>query len=136
LSRASRHELPVSVVLLEIGAEKRRLSDAEVSTVAEEVTVAIKKRLRGEDQAARLGPLKFAVIGVETAESEALANSLALHVRRSMTAPPENGTSLTVTVGAIDCQYDELSAAELLREAERSLAAAILARAGVGYPTR
>jgi hypothetical protein len=37
-------------------------------------------------------------------------------------------------VGAIDCQFDELTRQELLREAERSLAAAILSGAGVAFP--
>ena len=127
LSRGSRHELPLSLILLEVSAEKRKLTDESTSRVAREVAAALESRIRGEDHAARIGPLRFAVLAVETAESELIAANLARHVRRSISGPPENGSALTVSVGAIDCQFDELSRQELLREAERSLAAAILA---------
>lgn len=134
LSRAARHELPLSLVLIEVSTEKAKLPDDDVSRLAEDVAVTIRDRLRGEDHAARLGALRFAVLAVETADSETIAADLAEHVRHALNRSPKNGIALTVSVGAIDCQFDELSRQELMREAEHSLAAAILAGAGVAYP--
>jgi diguanylate cyclase (GGDEF)-like protein len=138
LSRGSRHELPISLVMLEISAEKRKLTGEHISRIALEAATALQKRIRGEDHAARLAPLRFAVLAVETAESETIAADLAKHVRAGISGPPENGSALTVSVGAIDCQFDELSRQELLRAAERSLAAAILAgpREALSVPAR
>jgi diguanylate cyclase (GGDEF)-like protein len=136
LSRAARHELPVALVMIEVSADRARLADDEVSHIARQVAATIEDRIRGEDHAARLGPLRFAVLAVETADSETIATDLAAHVRHALIHSSREGNPLTVSVGAIDCQYDELSRQELLREAERSLAAAILAGAGVAFPAR
>jgi hypothetical protein len=74
------------------------------------------------------------VLAVETGDSETIAADLAAHVRHTVTRSPGYGVDLTVAVGAIDCQFDELTRQELLREAERSLAAAILSSAGLAFP--
>jgi diguanylate cyclase (GGDEF)-like protein len=134
LSRAARHELPVALVMLEVSTNRERLSGDEVSLIAKEVSATIEGRIRGEDHAARLGPLRFAVLAVETGDSATIASDLAAHVRHTLTRSPGHGKNLTVSVGAIDCQFDELTRQELLREVERSLAAAILSGAGVAFP--
>jgi diguanylate cyclase len=134
LSRAARHELPLALVMLEISTGKEKLSDDVVSRIAKDVAVTIEDRIRGEDHAARLGPLRFAVLAVETGDSETIAADLAAHVRHTVMRSPGYGKDLTVSVGAIDCQFDELTRQELLREAERSLAASILSGAGVAFP--
>jgi diguanylate cyclase (GGDEF)-like protein len=134
LSRAARHELPLTLVMLEVSTGKERLSADVVSRIAKDVAVTIENRIRGEDHAARLGPLRFAVLAVETGDSETIAGDLAAHVRHTVNRSPGYGKDLVVSVGAIDCQYDELTRQELLREVERSLAAAILSGAGVAFP--
>jgi diguanylate cyclase (GGDEF)-like protein len=133
LSRAARHELPISLVMLEVSAGRASLSDSEVSGVARVVAATIEERIRKEDHAARLGPLRFAVIAVETGNSDTIATDLAAHVRHAVSRSSSD-VPLTVSVGAVDCQFDELPRQELLREAERSLAAAILSGAGVAFP--
>jgi diguanylate cyclase len=134
LSRAARHELPVALVMLEVSAGRERLSGDEISTIAKQVALAIEERIRAEDHAARLGSLRFAILAVETGDSETIAADLAAHVRHALGLSPGHGRALSVSVGAIDCQYDELTRQELLREVERSLAAAILSGAGVAFP--
>ena len=39
-----------------------------------------------------------------------------------------------MTVASVDCQFDEMSRAELLEQAERQLAVAILQGQGIPYP--
>jgi diguanylate cyclase (GGDEF)-like protein len=134
LSRAARHELPVALVMLEVSAGKASLSDSEVSGVATVVAATIEERIRNEDHAARIGPLRFAVLAVETGDSETIAADLAAHVRHAISRSSSGSVPMTVAVGAVDCQFDELPRQELLREAERSLAAAILSGSGVAFP--
>jgi GGDEF domain-containing protein len=123
LARAARHELPLALVLLEVsgpgfsgGDFRRRVEQA--------VMAGLRNRVRAEDRLARLGPLKFAVLGVETDESDALADGLAEHVRRSLARLGPEAAQLSVATGAVDCQYDELTREELLDEADRALSAA------------
>jgi GGDEF domain-containing protein len=124
LARAARHELPLTLVLLEVSGtglhEGGDLRERVVHAVAE----VLRERTRAEDWAARLGPLRFAVVAVETAESEAVAENLTDHVRKTLARLGPEGHGLFVAAGAVDCQYDELSGEELLREASRALSAA------------
>jgi GGDEF domain-containing protein len=123
LARAARHELPLALVLLEVSGPG--LSDAEFrNRVGEAVVAGLRERVRAEDRAARLGPLRFAVIGVETDESEALAAGLAEHVKRNLTRLGPEAAQLFVATGAVDCQFDEVTREELLGEADRVLSAA------------
>jgi GGDEF domain-containing protein len=123
LARAARHELPLALVLLEISGPGLTGSDLR-SRVEQAATTGLLERVRAEDRTARLGPLKFAVLGVETDESDALATGLADHVRRSLARLGPEGSALFVATGAVDCQYDELTRQELLEEADRALSAA------------
>jgi GGDEF domain-containing protein len=123
LARAARHELPLALVLLEVSGPGLSAPDFRLR-VEQAVVAGLRDRVRAEDRAARLGPLTFAVVGVETDESDALAAALAEHVRRSLARVSPEAARLTVTTGAVDCQYDELTREELVEEADRALAAA------------
>jgi GGDEF domain-containing protein len=123
LARAARHELPLALVLLEVSGPG--LSGATLRGRVEQAVVAgLRERVRAEDRAAQLGPLKFAVIGVETDESDALASGLAEQVKHSLTRLGPEAAQLVVVTGAVDCQYDEVTRDELIEEAERALSAA------------
>lgn len=124
LARAARHELPLSLVLLEVSGPSMRDGSDSNSRISQAVVAALRERIRAEDFTAWLGPLKFAVLAVETAESEALAGSLADHVRKALARLGADGHGLSVTTGAADCQYDELTRQELLEAADRALSAA------------
>lgn len=91
--------------------------------VEQAVLRGLRERVRAEDRAARLSPLKFAVLGVETDQSEALASALVEHVKRSLARLGPAAAQLFVAIGAVDCQYDELTREELLEEADRALSA-------------
>jgi hypothetical protein len=123
LARSARHELPLALVLLEVCGPG--LSGASLRGRVEQAILAgLRERVRAEDRAAQLGPLKFAVIGVETDESDALAAGLAEHVKHNLTRLGPEASQLFVATGAVDCQYDEVTREELLEEAERALSAA------------
>lgn len=123
LARAARHELPLALVLLEVSGPGLSGTDFR-GRVEQAVVAGLRNRVRAEDRAARLDALKFAVIGVETDESEALAAGLAEHVKRSLARVGPEAAQLTVATGAVDCQYDEVTREELLEAAGRALAAA------------
>jgi diguanylate cyclase (GGDEF)-like protein len=133
LARATRHELPLSLVLLEISAHTR-LADEQVRSIARSVAAAVQERIRSEDSAARLGQLKFAVLAVQTAESDTLAAALAEHVRSALLGPGEDA-ELSIAVGAVDCQYDEVSRHELMFQARRALGTAAVTGGDVAFPS-
>jgi GGDEF domain-containing protein len=122
LARAARHELPLALVLLEVSGPGLGGSDFR-RRVEQAIVAGLRGRVRAEDRAARLGPLKFAVLGVETDESDALAAGLAEHVKRSLARLGPETAQLSVATGAVDCQYDELTREGLLEEADRALSA-------------
>lgn len=124
LARAARHELPLVLVMLEVSGAALNGDHGLGDRVSQAIAAALTERIRAEDRAARLGPLKFAVLAVETDESVVLASSLADHVRKRLARLGSVSDRLHVATGAVDCQYDELSRRELLEEAERRLASA------------
>lgn len=127
LSRAARHELPLALVLLQISGPLAYNGEQEQSSaIAKRVAGVIEARIRKEDRAARIGRLKFAVLAVQADESAALVSDLTERVRRALIGPGEDGLDHSVAVGAVDCQYDELSRDELFEQAEKALAAAML----------
>jgi phosphotransacetylase len=122
LARAARHELSLALVLLEVSGPG--LSGDFRFRVESAVVKGLRERVRAEDRAARLAPLKFAILAVETDETDALVAGLTEHVKRSLAQlGPETG-GLFVAAAAVDCQYDEVTRQELLQEADRALAAA------------
>jgi GGDEF domain-containing protein len=136
LSRAARHEQPLSLVFLEISARTRaHVSEQHVGPIARAAAAAVRERIRNEDSAARVGQLRFAVLAVETGESGTLAAGLTEHVRAALRDLGVEGNSLSVRAGGVDLQYDELSRQELLREAERALSAAGMTGGDVAFPS-
>jgi diguanylate cyclase (GGDEF)-like protein len=135
LSRAARHELPLSLVFLELSGRLEQADEARIGRVARAVAAAIEGRVRREDRVARIGTLKFAVIAVQTSESGTLATDLAEQVRFALQRIGEAGHGLSVAAGAVDCHYDELSSMDLLRAAERALATAALTGGDVAFPS-
>jgi diguanylate cyclase (GGDEF)-like protein len=137
LSRAVRHARPLSLIYLEvygpdllaIGVEKRR-------RVATTLARTLLSRIRTEDRVARLDHFKFAVLAPETGESgaAAISNDLSEQVRRRMLTLGYHLDSFSVAVGWADYQYDELPKEELMKSADASLAAAILANEGISFP--
>jgi diguanylate cyclase (GGDEF)-like protein len=136
LSRAARHELPLSLVLLEVSGPLGHNGGQERSSaVAAKVARVLERRIRKEDWAARIGRLKFAVVAVETSDSAALASDFEQQVRMALIGPGEDGADLSVTVGAVDCHYDELSRDELIQQADKALATAMMSGSGLSFPT-
>lgn len=124
LARAARHELPLTLCLLEVCGLPIGGNTTLTARVQRAAKAALRERIRKEDRAAQLAPLKFAVVAVETAEGEAFADSLAEHVTKWLTRIGTEASRLFVATAAVDCQYDELSREELIEEAEKALLAA------------
>jgi diguanylate cyclase (GGDEF)-like protein len=135
LSRSARHELPLSLVLLEVvDRSEPAAGERQLAAIVSAVATALCERIRSEDSAARIGRLKFAVLGVETADAGTLAAGLAEHVRRALLGL-ETEAGFAVTAGGADAHYDELSRQELLRQADRALAAAGMTGGDVAFPS-
>jgi GGDEF domain-containing protein len=127
LSRAARHEFPVSLVYLEI------LEDAPADGhLLAGVAEALLASVRAEDRVARMSELRFAVLATEGANSETLARRLRDNVSRRLNA--HDGRKPAVVVAAVDCQFDEMTREQLTGQAEQALAAAILGETGIAIP--
>ena len=137
LARSVRHARPLSVVQLEVSGPAFDETDDESSRrVATAIARTLVGRIRGEDRAARLGRLKFAVVAIETPESGAavLAGGLAKKVRSRLLSLGYEGDSFTVAVGWADYHDTDGSKQALLAEAERSLASAMPVSDGIALP--
>jgi GGDEF domain-containing protein len=137
LARSVRHARPLSVVQLEVsGPAFDGTDDESVRRVATAVARTLVGRIRGEDRAARVGRLKFAVVAIETAESGAavLAGGLAKKVRSRLLSLGYEGDSFTVAVGWTDHNLTKGSKQALLAEAESSLSSAIPVSDGIALP--
>ncbi len=135
LSRAARHEVPLSLVYLEVsGLPAVNGKGASSRLVAANVTEALLGTVRAEDRVARIGDLRFAVLATEAGDGDALSSRLAKQVEKHVHTLGETAQALTVAVTCVDCQFDEMSRAELMQQAARQLAAAILQGSGIPYP--
>jgi len=137
LARSVRHARPLSVVELEVSGPAFAETDDDTSRrVATAIARVLVGRIRGEDRAARLGRLKFAVVAVETPESGAavLAGSLAKKVRARLLSLGYEGDSFTVAVGWADYHLTDGSKQALIAEAEGSLASAVMVSDGIALP--
>ena len=123
LNRAQRHARPLSIVYLELGGSALENMDEETRARLE-TTVArtLVGRIRGEDHAARVGSLRFAVVAVETTEGETVANALKEQVRKRLLSIGYENDSFQVAIGWAVHQYEDVSRQELLNRAEISLA--------------
>jgi len=141
LARSVRHARPLSVVELEVmGAAFDEIDDETTRRVATAVARTLVGRIRGEDRAARLGRLKFAVLAIETTESGAavLAGGLAKNVRSRLLGLGYEGDTFTVAVGWADYHLTDGTKQALLAEADSSLASAtpVRTRSRPGPTTR
>jgi GGDEF domain-containing protein len=137
LARSVRHARPLSVVGLEVmGPAFDEVDDETSRRVATAVARTLVGRIRGEDRAARLGRLKFAVLAIETPESGAavLAGGLAKKVRSRLLSLGYEGDSFTVAVGWADYHLTGGTGQALLAEADTSLASAMPVSDGIALP--
>lgn len=122
LSRAARHELPIALIFIDVlGAPA-----ADAPTIRRIVAAGAEALLgvvRAEDRVARIAELRFAVLATEAGDGRSLANRLGEHVGRHIARLGDVSADLLVRTGAADCQYDEMTRSELVREAERQVAA-------------
>jgi GGDEF domain-containing protein len=130
LARSSRHEVPVSYVLIEVVPAV----DAVVKTshVAANVAEALLGGLRTEDRVGRVGELRFAVIATEGGDGPTLAQRLVDHVRKHLRTI--GGSEPVIAAAVVDCQYDEMTREELVAQAETELANAVLVASGKQVP--
>jgi GGDEF domain-containing protein len=137
-ARATRHGRPLALIELEVSGPAFAQADRDASQrIATVVARAIIGRVRAEDRAARLGPLTFAVIAIESGESGAavLGRSLAEQVRKALVGLGYEGRTFTVAVGWADFhQAGDKDA--LVREAQETLAAARPAGDGIALPVK
>jgi diguanylate cyclase (GGDEF)-like protein len=123
LGRATRHARPLSLVYLELrGSTFDQMDDETSARLATTVARALVGRIRVEDHAARVGPLRFAVVAVETTEGETVANALKEQVRKRLLGIGYENDSFRIAIGWATYQYEDLSKEELLVRAEQSLA--------------
>ena len=135
LSRSARHEVPLSLVYLELsGLPALNGRGASSRLVAAKVTEALLGTVRAEDQVARIGELRFAVLAAEAGDGDGLRSRLARQVEKQVHTLGEAAQALTVAITSVDCQFDEMSRAQLMEQAERQLAVAILQGQGIPYP--
>lgn len=123
LGRATRHARPLSIVYLELtGSPFEDMNEDTSSRLATTVGRALVGRIRVEDHAARVGPLKFAVVAVETTEGETVATALKEQIRKRLLGLGYENDSFQINVGHATYQYEDVSKQELLAHAEASLA--------------
>jgi diguanylate cyclase (GGDEF)-like protein len=130
LGRATRHARPLSLVYLDLtGAAFDRMDEETSARVATTVARSLVGRIRVEDHAARVGPLKFAVLAVETAEGETVARALKEQVRKRLLGIGYENNSFLVAIGWATYQYEDVSKQALLSQAEHSLSGRAMAPA-------
>jgi diguanylate cyclase (GGDEF)-like protein len=137
LSRAARHARPLAVILIDVlGAAPAEADEEEVRRLAKTVARTVHGRIRGEDRAARLASLKFAVLAPETNDTgaAAIAQGVSEQIRKRLLGLGYSGASFFVAVGWADYQYDEVSKTDLMSRADAALAAATLRRERAAAP--
>jgi diguanylate cyclase (GGDEF)-like protein len=125
LSRAQRHARPLSLIYLELAGPVLENLDGEIGARLETtIARALVGRIRGEDHAAKIGPLRFAVVAVETTEGETVADALKEQIRKRLLSLGYENDSFRIAIGWAIHQYEDVSRQELLNTAEISLAGA------------
>ena len=74
------------------------------------------------------------MLATEAGDGDGLSSRLADQVQKHVNTLGGNAHALTLAVTSVDCQFDEMSRAELMQQAERQLAVAILQGEGIPYP--
>jgi PleD family two-component response regulator len=130
LARAARHEVPLSYILIEMTSPAE--TGLKTSHVAAKVAEALLGGVRTEDRVARVGELRFAVLATEGGDGGTLAQRLADHVRKHVRT--SGGDEPTMAAVGVDCQHDEMTREELVRQAETELQSAMHLAAGRQVP--
>jgi diguanylate cyclase (GGDEF)-like protein len=137
LSRAARHARPLALILIDVlGAAPAEADEDEVRRLAKTVARTVHGRIRGEDRAGRLAPLKFAVLAPDTNEggAAAIAQGVSEQVRKRLLALGYAGSSFFVATGWASYLQDEVSKADLMSRADEALATATLRRERASAP--
>lgn len=130
LSRARRHNLPLSALMLDIDHFKRcndTWGHATGDRVLQKLAEVCLHTLREIDIPGRLGGEEFAVLLVETQAEQAMEAAERLRMALADAhLPLENGQTLsfTVSVGVAHLKPEDLNIADLLRRADTALYAA------------
>jgi diguanylate cyclase (GGDEF)-like protein len=128
LSRAARHERPLSVVLLEVfGAHDSNSGpDANDERVVTTVASSLLDRLRTEDSACHLGGLRFAIIAPETAAAGAasVAETATEVLRSGIESLGYSPASFDVAVGWAEYPHHADTQDGLVLAAQHNLEAA------------
>jgi GGDEF domain-containing protein len=119
LARAGRHEIPLSLVYLELSLPQHDAQGGVDRHFVCRVAEALLGSVRAEDRVARIGELRFAVLAVEGDDGETLVRRLREHVRRRLRGSA--GQRAAIAVAAIDCQFDEMTREQLMAQVEREL---------------
>jgi diguanylate cyclase (GGDEF)-like protein len=128
MSRATRHERPLSVLLIEVFGthEPHGRPDANDERVVATAANALLDRVRVEDSAAHLGGLRFAVIASETPAAGAarVADTVSEVIRDGIESLGYSRASFDVAVGWADYPHHADTGSELLAAAQHNLEAA------------
>jgi diguanylate cyclase (GGDEF)-like protein len=128
LARATRHERPLSVLLIEVSGahDSHSRPDANDDRVVAAAANALLDRVRAEDSAGHLGGLRFAVIAPETpaAGAASVAETASGVIREGIESLGYDSTSFDVAVGWADYPHHADTRSELLTAAQHNLEAA------------
>ena len=128
LSRASRHERPLSVLLVEVfGAhDSQSPPDSNDERVVRTAGNALLDRIRTEDSAGHLGGLRFGVIAPETPATGAatVAEIVTQVIREAVESLGYSASSFDVAVGWADFPHRADNREELVAAAQHNLDAA------------
>ncbi len=126
VSRARRHETPLSLALFDLD-DFKRLNDFYGHPVGDrilkELGKLIRQNIRESDLPARYGGEEFAIILPETREVEAdeLLERLRLLVAQTVFCLPENPLTITISVGVAQLEPRQHTAFELVELADKAL---------------
>jgi diguanylate cyclase (GGDEF)-like protein len=130
LSRAARHDRPLSLLLLEVSGvhDSKSRPDANDARVVTTVASALLDRVRVEDSACHLGGLRFGVIAPETpaAGAASFAETASEVIRSGIESIGYSPASFEVAVGWADYPHHADTRDGLISAAEHNLEAAAL----------
>jgi diguanylate cyclase (GGDEF)-like protein len=128
LARATRHERPLSVVLIEVSGahDAHSRPDANDERVVAAAANALLDRVRAEDSAGHLGGLRFAVIAPETpaAGAASVAETASGVIRDGIESLGYDSASFDVASGWAEYPHHADTRSELFAAAQHNLEAA------------
>lgn len=126
ISRARRHETPLSLALFDLD-DFKRLNDFYGHPIGDrilrELGKLLRQNIRESDLPARYGGEEFAIILPEARESEAyeLLERLRALVAQTVFCLPENPLTITISVGVAQLEPRKHTAFELVELADKAL---------------